>query len=523
MTEITPDRPGREAEAIKNTQRVARQGADLGVAPLERIDAAGEAGSVACGALVRIELALDGGRVVGTRYQAYGCPATIACAKEIAGRVDGVSFLEAAAVSEAVIAEALCLRPDQRSSAALALEALHAALGKAAVSMEQLHPPERCGDEGGVLVGMSGGVDSAVAALLLKSEGHRVVGVTLRLWSDPSSRDERSCCSPEAIHRARQTAHGLGIPHLTVDASEAFYQDVVRYFVERYGEGMTPNPCAKCNARVRFGLLLEIAGRLKLSRIGTGHYARMGGSPPGLMRGVDRLKDQSYVLAEVSPELLRRAVFPLGSLTKTEVRARASEAGLAVGTVPESQEICFVTDDDHKRFLREHLGERSGVIVDGEGRPIGRHSGTYNFTIGQRKGLGIASQAPLYVVGLDAERAVVVAGRAEDCEVGEVVVGDVVRHRPGTTLSGSVQLRSSGAAVPAHVTEERSIVEVPRVVPPGTQVSIILEEPAFGVAPGQTAVMYEGDAVILAGTIRSTARRAGGAGALERTGTGPMV
>ncbi len=198
---------------------------------------------------------------------------------------------------------------------------------------------------------MSGGVDSAVAAMLLKRQGFRVVGVTLKLWSDPSSRDERSCCSPEAVSRARRTAHSLGIPHLTIDASEAFYREVVGYFVEEYGKGTTPNPCTKCNARLRFGVMLETAARLGLSRIATGHYARLGGSPPGLIRGVDRSKDQSYVLAEVTPETLRRVVFPLGEMNKTEVRAMASEAGLEGHGVPESQEICFVADDDHKRFL----------------------------------------------------------------------------------------------------------------------------------------------------------------------------
>ncbi len=506
MADMTDERPDK-AQAVYSEPIVARLGSGAGVAPLKRVDATGEAGSVDCGALVRIELTLGGGAVQGTRYQAYGCPATIACAGETAARVEGKSFLEAATVSEQAIGEALGLAPGQLTSATLALEALHSALGSAAASIEELHPPGPSVDEGGVLVGMSGGVDSAVAAMLLKHQGYRVVGVTLKLWSDPSSTDERTCCSPEAVRRARRTAHGLGIPHLTVDASEAFYREVVSYFVEQYGKGMTPNPCAKCNARVRIGLMLEIAGRLGLSRIATGHYARLGGSPPTLMRGVDRLKDQSYVLAEVSPEMLRQAVFPVGSMTKTEVKAMASEAGLEGHAVPESQEICFVANDDHRRFLCERLGERPGIIVDGEGRPIGRHSGTYNFTIGQRKGLGIASPVPLYVVAVDAERALVVAGHAEECEVRGVVVEGVVRHRLGTTFSGTVQLRSSGQAVPAHVGGEEG---APGAVLHDDQVSIILDEPVCGVAAGQTAVMYDGDVVTLAGTIRSTARRVRG-------------
>ncbi len=481
----------------------ARLRPGAGVAQLGRVDAAGEAGSVECGALVRIELTLSDGTIAGARRQAYGCPATIACASEVASRVGGMAFLEAAAVSEDEIAAALTLSADRQTSAKLAVEALHGALGSAAAASDELRPPGTPADEEGVLVGMSGGVDSAVAAMVLKKKGLRVVGVTLRLWSDPGSRDGRSCCSPEAVDRARRTAHSLGIPHLTVDASEAFHREVVGYFVEEYGKGRTPNPCTKCNARLRFGLMLEIAERLGLSRIATGHYARLGGSPPGLMRGLDRSKDQSYVLAEVPPEMLRRVVFPLGRMTKMEVKGMASEAGLEAHGVPESQEICFVADDDHKRFLRERLGDRPGMVVDREGRQIGRHSGTYNFTVGQRKGLGIASPAPLYVVGVEVERALVVAGSAEECQVGEVVLEGLVRHRPGSVGPATIQVRSSGPAVPARLPEDERVAEE---VPRADQVSILLGEPASGVAPGQTAVMYDGETVVLAGTIRSTVR-----------------
>jgi tRNA-specific 2-thiouridylase len=416
-----------------------------------------------------------------------------------------MSLLEAASVSEQDIAKAVALSPEREESAKLALDALHGALGDAATLRRGrwLSEPSPEAEEQGVLVGMSGGVDSAVAALLLKKQGHRVVGVTLRLWSDPGSRDDRSCCSPEAVRRARRTAHGLGIPHLTVDAGEAFHRDVVSYFVEEYGRGRTPNPCAKCNARLRFSLMLEIAEGLGLPRIATGHYSRMEGSPLGLMRGVDRPKDQSYVLAEVVPETLRRVLFPLGNMTKKEVRAAASEAGLEARSVPESQEICFVADDDHRRFLRERLGERPGAIVDLEGRQIGRHSGTYNFTVGQRKGLGIASQTPLYVVGVDADLAVVTAGSAEECLVGELLIGDVVLHRPKTAGPVAVQVRSSGPAIPARLRDETGL---PKIGFGGEHVSIVLEEPASGVAPGQTAVLYEGGEVLLAGTILATGR-----------------
>jgi tRNA-specific 2-thiouridylase len=348
-----------------------------------------------------------------------------------------------------------------------------------------------------------------VAAMLLKSQGCRVGGVTLRFWGDPSSVDERACCSPEAVRRARRIAHSLGIPHLTVDATDAFYERVVRYFVDQYERGRTPNPCVKCNARVRVGLMLEIARTIGVSQIATGHYARMCGDPPSLARGVDRLKDQSYVLAEVSPRMLSHMTFPLGAMTKDEVRALAAAAGLEGHQVPESQEICFVADDDYKRFLRERLGERPGLIVDAEGRPLGHHSGTYNYTIGQRKGLGIAAPAPLHVVSLDAEKGLVKVGRAEECTVGSVAVEDVVWHRAGSGEPGTVQLRSSGPAIPSHLGKDQRGIE-----DAGQQalVSLVLEEPAFGVAPGQTAVMYDGDAVRFAGTIGSTGCWGGGGG-----------
>jgi tRNA-specific 2-thiouridylase len=485
-------------------QRVAeRLRSSEGAGRLEAPDAVGEAGSAVCRALVRIELAVREGELREACYQAYGCPATLACASEVVARVRGASVLTAAAVSEREISSALGLAPSKETSAELALEALHAALGNAVSSGLELSAPDQTADERGVLVGMSGGVDSAVAAMLLKREGHRVVGVTLQLWSDPTSCDDRSCCSPETVRRARRVAHSLQIPHLTVDASAAFYSKVVQYFVDEYQAGRTPNPCSKCNARVRFGLMLDLARRLGLARIATGHYARLTGDPPFLTRGVDRDKDQSYALAEVAPDILRQAIFPLGDMTKVEVRALAAKAGLEGYSVPESQEICFVPDDDHRRFLRDRLGERPGSIVDRGGRVVGRHLGTYNFTIGQRKGLRIASPEPLYVLAIDAGRHEVVVGEASESAVGAVTVGHLTRHGLGEVAQGAVQLRSAAAAIPARLGSSKS---GDAFSTPEPEVAIILEEAAFGVAPGQTAVMYDGEVVTLAGTIMSAAQ-----------------
>jgi len=341
----------------------------------------------------------------------------------------------------------------------------------------------------GILVGLSGGVDSAVAASLLVERGYRVVGVTLRLCPGEPSWHGPHRGSAEALERAGSVADKLGIEYHVVDARRAFEERVVRYFVDEHEAGRTPNPCVKCNARLRFGLLLEIASGMSLDHIATGHYARMVGEPRSLARGVDRAKDQSYVLAEVDPALLRRTLFPLGDMTKGEVKTRAAQEGLMQGSVVESQEICFIPDNDHRRFLRERLGERPGRLIDRSGKVVGRHEGTYNFTIGQRKHIGVAGPEPLYVVGVAADCGEVTVGGVRELEVGAVTIDGIVRHRPAGTGPLMAQLRSTGDAVPAHMDAAETIV---------------LEAPLKGIAPGQTAVLYEGDAVVLAGTIQAT-------------------
>lgn len=347
----------------------------------------------------------------------------------------------------------------------------------------EIAPPQ------GVLIGLSGGVDSAVAASMLVDDGYHVVGVTLRLWAGPTSGLRRTVGSAEAVERAKAVAEGLGIAHRVVDAHELFAEKVIAYFVDEYAAGRTPNPCMKCNARVRFGLLLDIARGMGLSRIATGHYARLVGESRSLARAVDKAKDQSYVLAEVDPRLLRQAVFPLGGMTKAQVRARAVEAGLSGYSSAESQEICFIPDNDHKRFLRDRLGRRPGAVIDGRGEVLGSHSGTYNFTIGQRRGIGVAAQEPLYVLSLRAERDEVVVGREDELSVAAVTIGGIVRHRQTSRGVLTAQLRSTGGAVPAHMADARTIV---------------LEKPLRGIAPGQTAVLYEDEDVVLAGTILAT-------------------
>jgi tRNA-specific 2-thiouridylase len=480
---------GKVADSLADRSSVGR---------LESPSGVGQAGSTACGALVRVEVALADGILVDAKYQAYGCPATLACAAATVERARGMAILGAAGVGSVELAASLELAADKISCAETAIDALHNALGAAVMSGVSSGEPVKEGDPIGVLVGMSGGVDSAVAALLLQKQGYRVVGVTLGLWNDPHSGGERSCCSPETVRRARRVAHSLGIPHITIDASQIFNQSVVSYFVEEYEGGRTPNPCAKCNSRVRFGLMLEVAKWLGLSWVATGHYARLFGDDRVLSRGVDELKDQSYVLAEVDPAVLRRALFPLGSMTKREVRGLAAEAGLEGHAAPESQEICFVADDDHRRFLRERLGARPGQVVDRAGNRLAEHLGTYNFTIGQRKGLGIPSEGPLYVVEIDAGRAEVVVGAADDLDVCEVTIGTLTWHQPLSLGPLFLQVRSSGAPLSAHAGRDASASATVDLV------TVVVDRPARAVALGQTAVVYRDELVVCAGTILAT-------------------
>jgi tRNA-specific 2-thiouridylase len=469
----------------------------------------GRAGSLECGSLITIQVMLLGNVVRAASYRAYGCPATLASASEAVRQTEGRTLLEAAMVGEAAIADAVELPPDKRSRAATAADALHEALGQAVLrtacgmddSVDDRGPSDDRGDPKGVLVGMSGGVDSAAAALLLRESGYRPVGTTLKLWTDPEGPGEKSCCSNEAVQRARRAAHGLGMPHFTLDASEVFFARVVQYFLAEYSQGRTPNPCSKCNARLRFGLLAQAATRLGLGKIATGHYARLTGEPARLSRGLHGPKDQSYVLAEVAPDLLERTLFPLGEMSKPSVRELARKAGLEACDAPESQDICFVPTTGYRSFLGHRLGAKPGEIVDVTGRTIGEHTGIYNFTIGQRRGHGVAIGKPLYVTRLDAERAQVVVGPREQLTVSELVLEHITVHRPRASTKGLVQIRSSGEPLPGTVTESAltDIIQC-RLSQPDRRV-ITLDAPAIGVAPGQTAVFYEGDEVVLAGTI----------------------
>jgi tRNA-specific 2-thiouridylase len=339
-----------------------------------------------------------------------------------------------------------------------------------------------------VAVAMSGGVDSAVALL---RAGPDPIGVTLRLWLDPDGPDaERACCSPEAVVAARATCHALGLPHVTLDLREAFRRAVVTPFVRGYVRGDTPNPCIRCNGRFRFAELLAFARRAGAARLATGHYARIVEHRGRrlLARGADAAKDQSYMLAALAPALLDRIEFPLGESTKEETRAEAERAGLAVAHRAESQEACFLAGDDYRAFLgRQGLAPASGAIVDEDGRELGRHEGHWGFTPGQRRGLGIAASEPLYTLQTEPDQNVVVVAPRASLARNEVSVDG---HLHLALTRGEVKLRYRSPAIGAEVEEtERGF-------------RLRLDAPAFGVAPGQAAVVYEDDVVVGAGLVR---------------------
>jgi tRNA-specific 2-thiouridylase len=379
----------------------------------------------------------------------------------------GLTLLEAAAVG----------------GATLAADALANAIGPVVAAP---HDPER------VAVAMSGGVDSAVA--LLRS-GPRPVGVTLRLWADPRGRSaERVCCSPAAVIEARATCHARGIPHVTLDLREEFRTAVVDPFVAGYAAGTTPNPCVRCNGSFRFDELVSFAGRIGAARLATGHYARIvqRDGRPALARAEDLEKDQSYMLAAVDPALFGRLSFPLGGQTKAQTRAEARAAGLAAVERRESQEACFLAGDDYRAFLeRAGLERASGAVVDEAGTALGTHDGFWRFTPGQRRGLGVGGGSePLYAIATDSRTNTVVAGPRRALARRRVSVRGRV---DGGTARVEAKLRHRSPAVPASVVETDAGFD------------LNLDEPVFGVAPGQAAVLYSGGTVVGCGVITGAA------------------
>jgi tRNA-specific 2-thiouridylase len=349
-----------------------------------------------------------------------------------------------------------------------------------------------------VVVAMSGGVDSSVAAYLLKEEGYEVVGLFMRMGSPfdlSSAPRQRSCCSLQDAYDARRVAEELDIPFYVLDFKKDF-EEIIDYFCLEYSRGRTPNPCILCNQRLKFGRLLKFAQEIGAERLATGHYARVEEymSRYILKRGLDPRKDQSYALFSLNQEQLSHAIFPLGEMKKEEVRHKARELNLKTRDKPESQEVCFVPEEGYSRLIldRKYKEVRPGLIKDTRGRVLGRHPGIEFFTIGQRRGLGLAMGIPYYVVDIDPKESIVVVGREEELLEREFTVSGlnwVALDGLEKELEVEVKIRYTHKASPATL------------CPEGDRVKVVFGEPQRAVTPGQAAVFYQGDVVLGGGWI----------------------
>jgi len=438
----------------------------------------GGAGGHVCGDLVGISLAVEGDRISAAGFEASGCGATIAAGSAVVELVDGVPVLDAARVGSAQIAAELGgLSVGKLHAADLASDAMHRALGAAVRADGRAH-----GDPARTLVAMSGGVDSAVAALLSARAGTDVAAVTLELWADEENEGTASCCSAAAVRGARAVAHGLGLPHFTLDLRDEFREGVVAPWLAEHADGLTPNPCVRCNGHIRLDAMLDFAERIGATTLTTGHYARTTGD--GVLRlSADADKDQTYMLAALRSDSIVRLRFPLGEHTKAQVRAIATQGGLGVADKPDSQDLCFLAGTGRANFLARHGGmhERPGDIVDRAGRVLGRHDGHHGFTVGQRKGLRVAAAEPLYVLATDARTNTVTVGSRADLATRTVRVRGLRLHAE----PDSVRLRYRSPALGCRLEGDE----------------IHLDEPFDGAAPGQTAVFLAGDAIVGCATI----------------------
>ncbi len=355
-----------------------------------------------------------------------------------------------------------------------------------------------------VVVAMSGGVDSSVAAAMLKSQGYEVAGMMLRLWSEEGKEESNRCCTPEAMALARRVAAKLDIPFYVIDAKQAFRETVVEYFLEGYARGETPNPCLVCNRQIRWAYLLEHALALGADFMATGHYARTRKLPDDrieLLRAIDASKDQSYVLHVLTQDKLARAIFPVGEHTKPEIRKIAESFGLPTATRHDSQDLCFLAGDDYRRFLQRNAPAslQPGPIIGTDGKVLGEHSGLASYTIGQRKGLGIASAMPLYVLGKDAITNSLRVGRREELGSQELTASEInwtSGTRPEAAFRAEVKIRYTAREAAAEVLPIEN----------GERAHVRFEAPQRDITAGQAAVFYRDDVVIGGGIIQGTAR-----------------
>jgi tRNA-uridine 2-sulfurtransferase len=468
--------------------------------------ASGVAGTKACGDVARFGLTLsaDGTHVADAGFEAEGCGATIAAGSAAVELAAGRPLLEVARVgAQEISAELGGLSPAKHHAAELVADALARALGTAAHASARLPLADGAGR---TLVAMSGGVDSAVAALLSARGGRDTVAVTVELWADEANDGERSCCSASAVRGARALAQRMGMPHFTLDLRDPFRAGVVDPFIAEYDAGLTPNPCIRCNGHVRLDAMLALADGLGAQTLATGHYARVveHDHPDGplLRTAADPAKDQTYMLAALAPASLARMRFPLAELTKPEVRALAAEAGLSVASKADSQDLCFLAGTSRAAFLERHGGirERPGEIVDRAGRVLGRHRGHHGFTVGQRRGLGVSGDEPLYVLATDARANRVIAGTRDELATTRVPVRGARLLRDGARVD-RVKLRYRAKPLPARLLGDASA---------GSHRSLEIElaEPVDGAAPGQLACLMDGEVIVGWATIAAPATAA---------------
>ena len=440
-----------------------------------------------CCDTVTFSIQTDGTHVTDAGFTADGCGASHAAASAAVTLVRGATLLDAARIGQSEIADELGgMSPGKIHAAAVAADALARALGMAVRARGSVSGPAGP-DTSRTLVAMSGGVDSSVVALLCAREGE-AVAVTLELWADPENDAEKSCCSSSAVSQARALAHQLGLPHFTLDLREEFRKGVVEPFIASYQAGDTPNPCVGCNGHVRLDAMLEFADRLGCGTLATGHYARV---EDGLLRvAADPAKDQTYMLAALSPESLQRMRFPLGELEKPAVRAIAAQAGMPVASKVDSQDLCFLAGTDRGRFLARHGGvkPRRGEVVDLAGQVLGVHDGHELFTVGQRRGVGLAVNEPVYVLDKDAATNRVVVGPRERLLTDRVQVRGARLHCESARVD-RVKLRYRSKPLAARISDP---------VPAGRhrELTLELDEPVAGAAPGQLACLMDGELII---------------------------
>jgi tRNA-specific 2-thiouridylase len=351
-----------------------------------------------------------------------------------------------------------------------------------------------------VVVAMSGGVDSSVAACLLKEQGYEVIGATMRIWKGDDRNNPYGCCGVLHVEDARRVAQQIGIPFYVLNLEEEFERDVIRYFCDEYGEGRTPNPCILCNEKVKFGTFAKKALGLEADYLSTGHYARVEYEKRSgrilLKKGSDRKKDQSYVLFSLSQDQLGRALFPLGEYRKEEVRRKALDLGLRVHDKPESQEVCFIEEDSYHPFLQERLkgAIEPGPILDRSGKMLGTHKGVMFYTIGQRRGLGMARGIPLYVIGIDRGKNAIIVGEEKDVFADTFTVDSlnwIANPREKSHLTAQVKIRYNhpgSAAVLSWTGDD--------------ELKVRFSTPQKAITPGQAAVFYDGDTVLGGGWIK---------------------